>query len=58
MPVQLKFWDKKGDKDDCETSIAAINGHRDYDGPDIKCYHVSALLPFGGEIATNWGIRW
>ena len=42
-------------KDNCEASAAVINGHNDYDGPAIGCAKVSALLPFGGEIATNWG---
>ena len=45
-------------KDDCEASGAVINGHDDYDGPDIGCRYVCAILPVGGEIATNWGIRW
>lgn len=42
----------------CEASAAAINDHDDYDGPDIGCSTVSALPPFGGDIATNWSIRW
>ena len=45
-------------KSDCRGSAGVINGHADYDGPAIGCATVSALLPFGGEIATNWGIRW
>ena len=45
-------------KDNCEASAAVINGHDGYDGPEVGCGYVSALLPFGGEIATNWGIRW
>ena len=43
---------------DCTASAAAIYGHDDYDGPVVGCSSVSALLPFGGESATNWGIRW
>ena len=62
--VKIKWWDfgavqlRHYSMDDCAASAAAINGHDDYDGPDIGCRYVCAILPVGGEIATNWGIRW
>lgn len=45
-------------QDYCRASRNAINGHSDYlltTGPDIGCDHVSALLPPGGESATQLG---